>query len=951
MSESEPKQPDARRFRLAWIVAAVSVLYLLFGVLVLPWILEAQLLRIIEDRTGRPASLEAIRVDPIRFRVSLIGFEWPRSEGGSDVRTEDEPSGPGPVAGVRDARAIVFESLIVDFRPLGFLRADLALDELVWVAPRVVAEFDSGGELNLSRLRVPMRMGEGSEASGNGTGSEAPPDPVIEIGSIRIERGAFVFRDVRRSPIFELEITPVDLEIEPFSTRPGGSSFLSFGAHLGETTGLTWRGTIDFAPFRSEGHIALSALDLRIPWRYAEDALRFEVPTGWLSIGTRYDFSLEAGPTLLVEEAAVEVRDLEVLDRAEGRSALVLPHLSVDGIRAEWREAGLALRAVEEVRVESGRVSTGLDADGRLRLTELFSPVPSQAEAVADGGAAMQNGSPTGGDSGAEPVGGKMPAWHVDRIRVADFAVEFEDRTAVRPVPIRLSSLRLRTDRHRTEGGASYRFDLEAGVGESGRIRVRGPFVVDPFEATLAVRGEGIALAGFAPYLEEVARLDIRSGALSMDLDLLLTDRGNDPLSVSSKGNLRIDDFATRDRSVGEDFLAWRRVGFDGIDFGPDHLVVDAISVDRPRLRLVFGREDGSNLDAILGSRAVEASKVVEVAVEVVTAEEDGARKIEIGRIEVDDLALDLLDRGVEPAFRLGLDAFSGRIEALSTTSGTPARLEFEGRIDEAGPIRVEGSIDPFSPDPFAEIRLAVSDLSMPILSPYSVRYVGYRIDRGKLGLALDYRLEGTTLAGENHISIDRFELGEKVASEQATALPVPLAVALSRDPSGRIEIDLPLRGKLDDPGFDPIALFGKAVVQLVTRVVTTPFSIVDGLVGGRGEDLAGVFFPAGSQALSSEEEARLAALARALAPRSAIRVEIRGTADPDVDGSAMGIGSGEDARARLERLALARARAVREALFGTGEIAADRIFVVDVEIGPGATAAGVPARLSLRLD
>ncbi|HEB89062.1 MAG TPA: DUF748 domain-containing protein [Deltaproteobacteria bacterium] len=956
MSESGSTEIAARRSRLVWIIAIGSLLYLFLGAIVLPRFLEVWLPRIIEDRTGRPARLETVRVDPIRFRVSLIGFEWPRPDEGSDRPASGEAENPGPGGDVRDVGAIAFESLIIDLRPFGFVRADLALDELVLSGPRVVADIDSRGELNLSRLLAPLQAADPPEDADAGASSGADAGPIVEIGSVRIEDGAFLFRDRRRTPRFELGIESVDLEIEAFSTRAGSSSVISFGSNLGDSTALTWQGTISLAPLRSEGRVALSALDLRIPWHYAEESLRFDVPAGSLGAEARYRVSFEDEWALSIEEATLEVRDLEIVDRAEGQSALILPHLSLAGIRAGWSETRWGALAIEELRIVSGRIATALEGDGRLRLVELFSPVPREAGPAA-GGSDPGEGRPSPDrDPPVDPDGGTLPELRVDRIRVEDFAIDFEDRTATRPVGIRLSSLRLAADDLRTERGASFGLDLEARVGEDGRIRMQGPVVIDPFGVRLGIRGEGIGIGDFEPYLEEVARLEIPRGALSLDLDLSLgnalgDDPGKDRLALFLKGDLEVADLETRDPVAGEEFLGWRRVHLGGIDFGPDRLDVDTITIDQPRIRLVVGRSGGSNLDAILGVEEARESRVVEAAALVVAPEEKAARRIGIGRIEIDDLELDFVDHGIDPTFHLGLDTFSGWIRGLSSEAGTRAPLEFQGRIEEMAPIRVEGAIDPFPPEPFAEIRISVSDLSMPIFSPYSARHVGYRIDRGKLALELDYRLEGRTLVGENQVSMDRFAFGEKVESDQATSLPIPLAVALLRDPSGRIELDLPLRGDLGDPGFNPIALLGKTVVNLVTRVVAAPFSIVGGLVGAESEALASVFFAPASRTLSSEEAAELNALAGVLAERPSIRVEIRGAADPRADGPALGVGDGEEARARLVRLAKARAQAVREALLGSGKLEADRLFLVDVEIVEAATAAGIPTRLSLRVD
>ena len=85
----------------------------------------------------------------------------------------------------------------------------------------------------------------------------------------------------------------------------------------------------------------------------------------------------------------------------------------------------------------------------------------------------------------------------------------------------------------------------------------------------------------------------------------------------------------------------------------------------------------------------------------------------------------------------------------------------------------------------------------MPILSPYSGRYVGYGIERGKLDVRLDYQIDGRRLKAKNHFELERLRFGKKTKEARTLGLPVPLAMALMRDSKGQVTIDLPIEGNL----------------------------------------------------------------------------------------------------------------------------------------------------------
>ena len=101
-------------------------------------------------------------------------------------------------------------------------------------------------------------------------------------------------------------------------------------------------------------------------------------------------------------------------------------------------------------------------------------------------------------------------------------------------------------------------------------------------------------------------------------------------------------------------------------------------------------------------------------------------------------------------------------------------------------------------------------------------------------------------------------------------------------------------------------------VVNLIGKAATAPFALLGAIVGG-GEELAWIEFGAGSVALGTEANARLDKLAKALASRPGLKVDVTGRIDAASDAEAMH-------REALERALQATKR---KALSGKGEAAA----------------------------
>jgi len=114
--------------------------------------------------------------------------------------------------------------------------------------------------------------------------------------------------------------------------------------------------------------------------------------------------------------------------------------------------------------------------------------------------------------------------------------------------------------------------------------------------------------------------------------------------------------------------------------------------------------------------------------------------------------------------------------------------------------------------------------------------------------------------------------------------------VALLQDRKGLIEVDLPIRGNLADPDFKYGRVVISTLLNLLGKVVASPFSLLGKLVpgGGSGDDLQFVEFQPGSALLADDEVKKLALLEQALDERAGLRLEIKGTTDAVLDGAAL---------------------------------------------------------------
>ena len=265
-------------------------------------------------------------------------------------------------------------------------------------------------------------------------------------------------------------------------------------------------------------------------------------------------------------------------------------------------------------------------------------------------------------------------------------------------------------------------------------------------------------------------------------------------------------------------------------------------------------------------------------------AEEKGpSKQIKIDQVTLQAGRIDFEDKSVKPEFSTRLSELGGRVSGLSAEQNTTADVEVRGKLNDYAPLEITGKINPLRDDLFVDLKARINDLDLSPATPYSGKYAGYTIEKGKLSADVKYSIVKGKLDSQNNIFIDQFTFGEKVASPQATHLPVKLAVALLKDRKGEIKLDLPVTGSLDDPKFSVWQVILHILVNLIAKAATSPFALLGAVFGG-GEELSYIEFDYGSTVITDANLKKLDTVSKALHDRPSLRLDIEGHADMERD-------------------------------------------------------------------
>ena len=268
----------------------------------------------------------------------------------------------------------------------------------------------------------------------------------------------------------------------------------------------------------------------------------------------------------------------------------------------------------------------------------------------------------------------------------------------------------------------------------------------------------------------------------------------------------------------------------------------------------------------------------------------------------VSDGKVDFADLSLITPFGTKIHELKGVVAGVSSVKNARAQIKLDGRVDDYGTANVDGELNTSDPKAFTNISVVFRNVEMSRLTPYSGKFAGRKIDSGKLSVDLKYKIDKSQLAGDNKLVVERLTLGEKVQSPEAVDLPLDLAIALLEDSSGVIDLGLPVSGNLDSPEFSYGALIWKALTNLLTKIVTSPFRALGALLPGGGDDdaFSSVAFAAGRPDVPPPEKEKLAKLAGALQKRPQLKLSLQGRYNPVTD------------RAELQSAAVRRTLAAR---------------------------------------
>jgi uncharacterized protein involved in outer membrane biogenesis len=815
------------RLRAHWILMVSAALllaaYAAAGFFLVPYVARSQIEAFVAGTLHRKIALGEIRFNPFTLEANIADLKLTEADG---------------------APLVAFRHLLVNAEIASLWRRGVVLKELELVAPDVDVIIASDGSVNLARLAPPA--GPAQEKP------KADERPLrVHIGRLAVVDGRIGFQDQTHTRPFSAALAPIRFSLTDFRTDVGHRNAYSFSGATRAAEKVEWAGTFTVQPLGSSGTFGVTDLRLATLDAYLEDNLPLKLASGMVQLRGSYQFDLQP-LSLELTLPSVNVRELSLAERgATAAAPVVIPQIDLDSVAFSLSRRDVG---VKRIGVRGAHIDVAREKDGSLNLARLGKASPRS--------------------SAEKPAEAQSAPWtvHADVIALEEATLAAEDRTTSPPARVRLTPIAVTVNDWSTASNARLKLDAKIGIDGRGLLAVRGDLGQEPPSANLAIDLKDFPLAVLQPYVAQSTAMTLHSGRLGVKGDVAFTAPADKPVASKFAGEVRIDDVRTTDQVAREDFVKWRSLAITGIQFQqqPDRLRIDRIVARQPYARVIIAEDGGVNVAQVLAPQKEAPEKKQETRA-------SAPFPISIRTVQVIDGSANFADHSLQPNFASGIVGLNGQVTGLSSAPESRAKVALSGSVDQYSPVELTGEVNLLSAAVYSDLALKFSNIELTTFNPYSGKFAGYAISKGKLSTAMKYRVEERKLDAQHHIVVDNLEFGEETHSKDAAPIPIKFGVALLKDKRGVIELDLPVSGTLDDPEFRLGPLIWKAVVGLLSKIVTAPFKAIGAMFGG-GDELAFVEFEPGSAALTEDATKKLATLANGLAERPQIRLNVPNT-------------------------------------------------------------------------
>lgn len=811
---------------LIFALGALVGLYIALGFWVIPWVIVTKLPTLLRQNAGLELNIQSAKFDPFLFQLQL----------GKLILQE------------KNSQLLAsFDELYIDLDLWESLRQSSPnIDAIVVKRPTFHLTKNRNGQLNIDHLRKSPSKDGPTQSSVS----------AFTIHQFSIVDGQVGWQDQSGQESAKETTINLNASIHHLSTGSNQTAEYDFLINIPDVVEmLKAQGTFSLNPFLSSGHVQLKKLSLQqiqaIAGMYLPIPFKLQ---GLVNFDTQYQSKLDHNPIqIALNQGKFELNNLSAATFSNEtlfkQNQLAGSGIHLDLNKHEWFIDSLISQGLE--------TDIWLAANGKTNWEPLF----TSTQTKSDTSQTVSHSSP----------------WdiRINLLAINELGINFEDRALAVAVKQKLKPVNIKVTNISNRSGTRLPFQANVVINDVGSINLEGSLIANPLSAEMKINLQSLPLPPLQTYFDKVVHLDVISGALSVNGEMNLTKALDDTLKLSFTGNSKLFDLITRDQIKNQDFIKWNTLALDGIaiDWPANHYFAQNLIIDQPYVKVVINKDKTANFnDIFIRTNPGLNHSTTQIATKPV---------FKLDKVQIINGSSDFADFSLILPFAAQIKSLDGGARGISSEQKSTIKIELHGNAYDLAPVDIKGEVRPFLGN--YDVQLDFKGLPMPLISSYMVQFAGYKVEKGKMSLALNYKVADRELSATNTILIDQFELGEKIDNPNAVSLPLDLAIALMKDSDGKIKMHVPISGSLEDPHFSLVHVFTDVLVNSISKIISSPFRALASLIKSE-QDLSAITFAAGKATLEPSQISKLNDLVKALNARPELKLEIKGIAFQNQD-------------------------------------------------------------------
>jgi Uncharacterized protein involved in outer membrane biogenesis len=706
----------------------------------------------------------------------------------------------------------------------------------------------------------------------------------VDIRGVEVTSGSLEWIDRAVPGGFARTYPGFALKAQELSTADGTPG--SFSASIGKDGVFAVTG--ECALSSMSGTATLTATGIALPTYapYLDQVMPLRTDSGTVDMTATVTAAMrDDAVSLSVTKGGLTLSNLQ-LRKPEAKN----PSLGVRELAVRDVGFDLATRTVgvSAVMITDPDVKLELDDTGEIDLARLFAATaPDETPSDAD------TNQPPSTDDGAWTA-------TVGTVRVTGGVLALADRTLDAPATLGIKNLDLTASNISTREGESLAVAATADWIGQGTIQADATATLTPLAGKGTIGLAQLGLSPFNSYLKESTDLRLTKGAASADLAFTFDQDDALRFSLTGKAGLnevQLKETGSKNEFAGIDALVLSRIRLEN---EPYRLSVEAVHLNGPRATVSFNESGRLNVRrafripepppaTVPTGEAALASTPPAVKQPAQPAEQPGEsaepsffEAMKIGLVTMLDGQINFTDASVKPTYSTEVSDIKLKLEDIAQTDTARPKVNLSASIGHT-PMTVSGVVNPLVTPIYSDLAVTVSGLELVPLSPYTIQYMAYPVERGRLYAQVNFKTEDWILQADNKFFVEKLLLGPKDTRPGAPNIPVKFGLSLLQDGNGNMELNLPIRGRLDDPDFRIGGIVFTTIAGLFVKALASPFSLIGSIFGG-GEDMAFVAFDPGRHNLTATALRKLETTITALKERKRLKLEVDGVTDPVAD-------------------------------------------------------------------